>query len=132
MTATVEKFMTPAPITIPVNLTLHDAAERMFDNKIRHLPVTNGAHIVGIVSDRDIAVIDTLPSVDRTKVEVGNAMSSNPYICPPETPLIKVVQTLCEHKIGTAIVMENSELVGIFTLIDALRALESKLLEDEV
>lgn len=131
MTISVKEHMTPAPITISSDLSMSDAAERMFENKIRHLPVTSGGHIVGIVSDRDIAVMDTLPSVDRTKVEVGSAMSSNPYICAPNTPLLDVVRTLCEHKIGTAIVMENGKLQGIFTLIDALRVLESKLREDE-
>lgn len=130
MQATVNDYMTPSPITIPSDLTMHDAAERMFDNKIRHLPVTNAGHIVGIISDRDIAVVDTIPSVDRNKVEIGTAMSSNPYICAPDTPLVDVVRTLCEHKIGTAIVMKDGKLAGIFTLIDALRALENRLAKE--
>lgn len=127
MLTTVKDFMTPSPLTIPAELSMHDAAERMFDNKIRHLPVTDGGHVVGIISDRDIAVVDTIPQVDRNKVLVGSAMSSNPYICSPETPLIDVVRTLCEHKIGTAIVMKDGKLSGIFTLIDALKALETRL-----
>lgn len=130
MQATVNDFMTPSPITIPADLSMHDAAERMFDNKIRHLPVTDGGHVVGIISDRDIAVVDTLPMVDRNKVEIGSAMSSNPYICAPETPLLDVVRTLCQHKIGTAIVMKDGKLVGIFTLIDALKALQSRLVKE--
>lgn len=132
MTAIVQDHMTASPITIPADLSMHDAAERMFDNKIRHLPVIDNGHVVGIISDRDIAVVDTLPQVDRNKVLIGSAMSSSPYICAPTTPLIDVVRTLCEHKIGTAIVMKDGELTGIFTLIDALKALETRLTKEAV
>ena len=126
-TKTIGECMTPNPVTIPADLSLGDAAQRMFDLGIRHLPVMAGGHIVGLVSDRDIAVVLGIPGMDRRKSEVTEAMSPNPYIVAPSTPLENVIQTMVERKVGTAVVMENGEMRGIFSVVDALGVLLLKL-----
>jgi len=119
--------MSQVPVTIDAGLTMDDAAQRMFDHKIRHLPVVDRGHLVGVVSERDLAMIDSIPNVDRQSMSVATAMSSNPYTCSKATPLVEVVDTMADQKIGTAIVMESGKIVGIFTTIDALRYLADAL-----
>ncbi len=115
--------MTPNPITIPSDLSLADAAERMYEHGIRHLPVMGGGHIVGLVSERDIALVMGIPGIDKNRVEVTEAMVSNPYIVAPDAALEDVVAIMHERKIGTAVVMEGGEMRGIFSVIDALAVL---------
>lgn len=126
-TTTVQKYMSASPITISDDLTVHDAACRMFDHRIRHLPVVRDDRLVGIISDGDVAVVNSLPGVEASEVSIGFAMTSGPYTCAPTTSLLEVVRTLRERKIGSAVVMDQGELVGIFSVIDALKVFEDQI-----
>ena len=53
--ARVREWMTPDPITAPESMPAEEAAQTMFDQGFRHLPVGEGDRIVGIVSLRDVA-----------------------------------------------------------------------------
>ena len=48
-------LMTHAPTTAAADDNLIDAAARMADRNVRHLPVVDGErHVVGMLSDRDV------------------------------------------------------------------------------
>ena len=98
------------------------AHRMMRENHIRHLPVLHGARIVGIVSDRDLNLIETLRDVDPKVVTVEDAMTPNPYIVQPDASLDEVVATMAEKKYGCAVVVQHDKVVGIFTTVDACRA----------
>ena len=51
----VSKGMTRNPLTIGPNATVGEAMDKMLDGGFRHLPVTQGGTLVGIVSMRDLA-----------------------------------------------------------------------------
>jgi acetoin utilization protein AcuB len=116
-------YMTRSPHSIGAARTLEDAHRLMRQHKIRHLPVVDQGVLVGIVSERDLALAETLKDVDPRDVEVEEAMSPDPYVVSPDTPLQKVAITMWKKKYGSAVVMEGREVVGVFTTIDALRAL---------
>jgi acetoin utilization protein AcuB len=99
----------------------------MRDNRIRHLPVLHGGKLVGVITDRDIHLIETLSDVEPTLVTVSDAMTASVYAVNPETPLEEVAQRMAEHKYGSAVVIERGKVVGIFTTVDACRALASRL-----
>ena len=50
---TVAQAMTPDPVTIPLDANALSAMRAMCRHGIRHLPVTDGTRIAGIVSIRD-------------------------------------------------------------------------------
>ena len=119
--------MTPAPFSIGRAQPMAEASRRRREHRIRHLPVLEGGHVVGIVSDRDISMVESLPGVDPEVVTVEEAMTPDPYAISPTTPLVEVVSAMADHKYGTAVVMEHGKLVGIFTVVDALRAFAASL-----
>lgn len=129
-TPLVHHFMTPNPVTLDGGLSLADAAVRMFQLRARHLPVLVGGHLVGILSDRDIAQVYALKGVDPNRYTAEQAATTNPYVCTPDTPLAQVVRVLVDHKFGAALVMESGKLVGILTVIDAMEALLAVLHRD--
>lgn len=60
---------------------------RAFEHQIRHLPVLDGGKLVGIVTQRDLHLVETLKGVDQQTVTVEEAMSQDVYTVEPETPL---------------------------------------------
>ena len=119
---TIQKFMTTQPHSIGADQTMAMAHRMMREHRFRHLPVLTGGELVGVLSDRDLHLVETLRDVDPDKVLVEDAMTIAPYTVTPDAPLDDVVGTMAEHKYGCAVVMQNKHLVGIFTTVDACRA----------
>ncbi len=95
----------------------------MRKHHIRHLPVLDGGKLVGVVSLGDLHLVETLAEVDPAKVRVEEAMSAEPYTVSPDTPVGDVAAEMAEHRYGCAIVVDEQKVVGVFTTVDALRAL---------
>jgi acetoin utilization protein AcuB len=127
MTETIEAFMTRSVHTIGTKTVLADAHRMMNDNGIRHLPVLEGGRLVGMLSQRDLHLIETLKDVDPKEVRVEEAMSQDCYTAGPETPLAQVAREMARHKYGSAVILRGAEVLGIFTTTDALRALDTVL-----
>lgn len=123
----IQKYMTTTPHSIGVDQTLARAHQAMRDNAIRHLPVLSGGRLVGILTDRDLGLVESLKDVDPAEVTVEDAMSTSVYAVAPDAPLDEVASTMAEHRYGSAIVMQNDKVVGIFTTVDACRALAELL-----
>jgi acetoin utilization protein AcuB len=127
--AKIRDHMSHSPVSISPDLRIEDARTRMFDNHIRHLIVVDRGHLVGLISERDLGLVASLPGLEVEKLTVGDAMSSPPYTCNPDDSLGAVVERMAVEKMGTAIVMQDGELVGIFTSTDALRVMADQLRE---
>lgn len=125
-------FMTPFPHSVDVDAPLVDAHRQMREGHFRHLPVTSGRDIVGVLSDRDIKLVlgPDFGSPDESELTVRDAYTEKPCVVQASTPLAAVARTMAEHHIGSAIVTKNDKLVGIFTVTDACRAL-AQLLEGD-
>jgi acetoin utilization protein AcuB len=124
---TIRSFMTPAPHTIGVDQTLAAAEELMRAHQIRHLPVLDGGQLVGMLSARDVAVIRSLPGVNAARVAVAEAMTPHPHALSPDSALEWVAADMAAHKLGSTVVVDKGRVVGIFTTVDALRALQELL-----
>lgn len=119
---TIQKYMTAMPHTIGKDQTLANAEKMMANYKVRHLPVLEGGQLVGILSDRDVRLVESFRDVDPEKVTVAEAYSSDPYIVKPSAPLNEVCEEMASKRYGCVLIEDNHKLVGIFTWVDALRA----------
>lgn len=125
-TPKIQKHMTPMPHTVGKDISLKKAFEMMRENRIRHLPVQDGGHLVGVITDRDIKFASSFEGSADLCVE--DVMTPDPYKVSPDALLEEVVSTMAEHKYGCAIVEQgNGKVVGIFTEVDALRVLSEIL-----
>jgi acetoin utilization protein AcuB len=116
-------YMTRAPLTIGADRTLTDAHALMRGHRVRHLPVLAAGALVGIVSQRDLMLIETLPGVDPSEVPVEDAMTREVFVVGSQAPLAAVAAAMAERKLGSAVVMDGERVVGVFTVTDACRAL---------
>ena len=124
---TVRNFMTSLPFTIGAEQPLKKAIELMQEHQIRHLPVLQAKQLVGVLTERDIAVARSFQGSAELRVE--GVMMPMSYAVSPDTPLEEVTLQMAQHKYGSAIVIEKNSVVGIFTAQDALRALSEILME---
>lgn len=124
---TVQKYMTTSPHTIGAEQTLARAHALLREHKIRHLPVLRGGRLVGMITQRDLALAGALISLDTSLVLVEDAMSPEAYSVSPDAPLDEVASELAEHKYGSAVVVQNGKVVGILTLVDVCVALAELL-----
>ncbi|HZI02921.1 MAG TPA: CBS domain-containing protein [Archangium sp.] len=127
MTHVVDDFMTRSVHTIGTQSPLAEAHRIMNEHAIRHLPVLEGGKLRGVVSMRDLHLIETLKGVDPKEVAVEEAMAQEAYTVPPGTALLEVARTMAMHKYGSAVIARDGKVEGIFTTIDALKALEEVL-----
>jgi len=119
--------MTPGPHTIARSQSLAAAHEIMREHRIRHLPVLEGGQIVGMVSQRDLLMVETLPGVSPAEVQVEDAMVEDVVTAPSDAPIGELVETMLQRKIGSVVVTDHDRVAGVFTTIDALRALHELL-----
>ncbi|MGZ3477746.1 MAG: CBS domain-containing protein, partial [Polyangiales bacterium] len=56
-------------------------------------------------------------------VRVRDAMSREPFIVGPESPISAVARLMADARVGSAVVMSAGQVVGILCAFDALNAL---------
>lgn len=124
---TIAERMTRTPQLIGSEQSLESAHRLMRKHRIRHLPVLHGGKLIGVVSERDLHLVETFHDVNPARVRVEEAMTQDVYAVPPKTPLKEVVREMAQRRLGSAVVVEGSRVVGIFTTVDALDALDGML-----
>ncbi len=122
---TIERYMKPSPHTIGCDQPLAVAHQMMAQHGIRHLPVLGAGCLLGVLSERDLRLVESLPGVDPATLRVEDAMSQDPFRVTPDVPLATVVSEMARHRYGCTVVVRYGRVVGIFTTTDALEALWS-------
>ncbi|MEZ4399434.1 MAG: CBS domain-containing protein [Kofleriaceae bacterium] len=123
----IQRYMTTSPHTIGNEQSLKKAHDLMREHGIRHLPVMHGNSLVGVISDRDVAIITSLDDVNPELITVDDAMTSDVLTVGPDAPLDEVAALMAERKAGSVVIMQNHKVVGIFTTVDGMVALADLL-----
>lgn len=118
----IKKYMTTNVQTIGDEQPMSVAHQMMREQHIRHLPVLHQGKLIGVVSDRDLRLIETLQDVDPSKIAVSEAMTADVYTVSPDASLDEVVGAMAASKHGSAVVVDHGHVVGIFTTVDACSA----------
>ncbi len=114
----VQEIMKTRVETVDADLSLEEAARRMDLSRIRHLVVTRGREVVGIVSDRDVTAFPT--ERERAGRTVADVMTPAAATAAPGMPVRAAANLLRGRSIGCLPVIEEGRLVGILTISDLL------------
>ncbi|MEY4582425.1 MAG: hypothetical protein RL701_7128 [Pseudomonadota bacterium] len=115
--------MTLTPHTIGHDASLYAAHRLMREHGCRHLPVMAAGKLMGLLSQRDLYVVENLRDVDPIVVTVSEAMSTEIYCVDQDCSVQRVVTEMAVHKYGAAVVVERADVIGVFTTTDALAVL---------
>jgi acetoin utilization protein AcuB len=127
----VRDIMTAKPLTVDPATPILDARQRMTDRRIRHLVVTEGARVVGIITDRDIRLNLPSPATSLSvweinyllaRLTVGEVMTRSVIVIDSDRPVAETARIMVDHKIGALPVVDGGNLVGIVTESDFVRA----------
>lgn len=122
----VGEVMTRKVVTISPEATLTEAARRMRGLDVGPLPVADGDRLVGMLTDRDIAVRATAEGCDPKGTRVSDVMTRDVVCCFEDDDVRQVARTMAEYRKRRLVVVDASgRVVGIVSLGDlALRAQE--------
>jgi len=127
----VSELMTAPPITASPAMPVLEARQLMIDKRIRHLLVTDGRTLLGIVTDRDIRLNLPSPATSLSvweinyllaRMTVESAMTRSVITIDPRRDVRAAAQLMLYRKIGALPVVDGTNLVGILTETDLLRA----------
>lgn len=133
----VRDYMTTSVTTLQDDARLLDAALLIRRTGKRHVPILTAAgKVVGIISDRDVSrlapsMLAQMTPEDYNRVfeatPITVAMTKNPMIVSPDSPVSEAVALLYTKKIGALLAVEDGKLVGILTVNDMLGLLNELL-----
>ena len=129
-----KSVMSPFPYAIGLGDPLIEARKLMLEHHVRHLPVIRDGELAGIITDRDIKLLlgPEFDYPDPREMLVEDAYVEDGYVVDIDTQLTDVLTTMADRHIGAALVTRKGKLAGIFTTIDACRALSALLKDDPI
>jgi len=115
-----ESGMITKPITLGPDKSIDEALALMKHYKISGVPITEGAKLVGILTNRDLRF------VKNTRQQVRDLMTSENLVTVPEgTTLEDAAEILHKHRIEKLLVVNgNGELRGLITVKDIQKKLD--------
>lgn len=120
----VEEFTTPDPVTVAETTAIGELRELMDQHGVRHLPVLRDGEVVGVISERDVRLVQGLSLDEQRQIRAQDLMADDLFVVHASTLLDEVAMEMVSRRVGSAIVRdEDGDFLGIFTLTDALNAL---------
>ncbi|HWY62642.1 MAG TPA: CBS domain-containing protein [Rhizomicrobium sp.] len=123
-------------ITIGAFESVSDAMDTMVEHKIAALVLTNGAKVIGVVSERDFLKAISDGGVSVLNAPVLHIITDRLVTVSPEDTTRRVMQLMTHSRIRHLPVMENGQLVGIVSVGDIVKyhleelEMESNVLRD--
>jgi acetoin utilization protein AcuB len=134
----VKDYMTRHPIMIAPDTPAAEAQNLMIENNVRHLPVVgDGKRLLGLITRERLKVPPTdLASLNIWEIsrflshlKVSDVMIklNDLFVIDPDTTLEDAAKMMCQHKVGSLLVVEDGIVVGIITEVDMLAELSNLL-----
>ncbi len=98
--------------------SIERAAQLMRQYDVGSIPVCSQEKVIGIVTDRDIALRSVAAGENTKQQKVRDIMTSNPVVGNPEMDVHDAARIMSERQIRRLPIVENNNLVGIVALGD--------------
>jgi CBS domain-containing protein len=128
MGKSVRDAMTPSVRTASPSQSLAEAAQLMKSDDVGSIAIVEEGRLVGIVTDRDIAIRAVAEGVDPSAVTIAEVASRDLVTVEPDRDLDEALALMARHQVRRLpVVEEDGRLVGILAQADvALEAKEKK------
>jgi CBS domain-containing protein len=119
MAQRVEQLMTPYPIVVDETTPISHCARLMDDRDIGALGVMRDGEIVGVLTDRDIAVRAVAREMDLRETTAGDIATREVVSVPLDATIDEAERRMLERAVRRLfIVADDGRLHGILTLDD--------------
>jgi CBS domain-containing protein len=114
--------MTMNPVCCLPDETVDKAAQFMKSEDVGSIPVVQNRQsnrLIGIVTDRDLAIRVVAERRDAEATKVRDVMTQNPVTCLVNDDLRRAFNAMAEHKVRRIpVVDENGNIIGIIAQAD--------------
>jgi len=118
----IRDVMTKDPRTVTTGSTVAEAARLMRDQDTGVVPIVEGERLIGVITDRDIAVTVVAGGKDPQSTKVDEAASKNLVTVDPQQDLDEALRLMAEHQVRRLpVTEEDGRLVGIIAQADVAR-----------
>lgn len=119
----IDGFMSPLPISVALDADTRIAARTMREYGVGHVLVKDGDRLVGLLSASELELLGRLGG----RWTCGAVVSNEPLLVEASATLASVVAEMRDTRASGAVIQSRGLTVGIVTITDLLRALESAL-----
>ena len=109
-------------VTVGPDQTLREALELMQTHRIGGILVKRGEKIVGIWTERDLALDILTSGFDINTARMGDYMTSRLFTAPYNTPIIKLQEMFLGLFVRHILVTRKRETAGLLSIGDVMRA----------
>ena len=118
----IRDVMTSNPCTIDANESVAYAAKMMRDEDVGRAPIVEGDKLIGMLTDRDIAVRVAAQGRDPDQVKVRDVASKQLVTIDPQQDLDEALRMMAKHQVRRLpVVEEDGRLVGVVAQADIAR-----------
>ena len=122
MHKSIQEAMTSNPTTVEPTTTAQEAARTMKSEDVGSLPIVEGEKLVGVITDRDLAIriIAEAKGVDTPVAEIA---SKDVVTIDPQQSLEEAARLMASNQVRRLpVVEEDGKLVGILAQADVAQA----------
>lgn len=112
----------PETHSVSPDAMVWDAIKLMSEKSVGALLVTEGAELVGIISERDYMRKVALLGRSSKSTEVKDIMTANPITVTPEESMDACMSLMTEKRIRHLPVVANGKLFGMLSIRDLLES----------
>ena len=122
MGQSIKDVMTSNPCSIDADKPVAYAAKMMRDEDVGLAPIVEGDKLIGMLTDRDIAVRVVAEGRDPGQVTVKDVASKQVVTIDPQQDLDEALRIMAKHQVRRlAVVEEGGKLVGVVAQADVAR-----------
>ena len=114
----IQDIMTKSIASVNANDSVEQAAFLMKEHNIGSVPVCEGEKVIGIITDRDIALRSVAEGENFKNQAVRTIMTSNPVTGAPDMEVNAAAKLMSDKQIRRLPIVQNDALVGIVSLGD--------------
>jgi CBS domain-containing protein len=120
--AQVRQVMTENPRTISAGDSIVDAAKLMREEDAGIAPIVDGDRLVGVLTDRDIAVKVVAEGKDPRSTKATDIAAKNLVTVDPQQDLDEAMRLMAQHQVRRLpVVEEDGKIIGIVAQADIAR-----------
>ncbi|WP_265570321.1 CBS domain-containing protein [Sphingomicrobium nitratireducens] len=120
----VREVMTASPKTVRPETSIREAASFMLSEDTGSLPVCDGETVLGMITDRDIAVRGVAEG-KSPDCSVSDLMTEHLIVARDTDDTSAIAQKMSDHQVRRLpVIDENKKLVGIVSLGDLARSIK--------
>lgn len=120
-------------ITLPRKASVSEASALMLLERVGAILICEGGCVLGVLSERDLALAVAVRGPGLFKLTVGELMSANVPTATPDDSVRDVMQTMTEKRARHVPVIEGEAVVGMVSIGDVLKSrLAEKIQENAV